>query len=173
MQPLPFKIRPFSKSWESKFCFVSNWIFVFAGMVSLTSVGCSNAGVEDHKSNSAEQEISPSSEQSLILLESNFAEKSLLKGMTMQAASENLEFLGWRKLDEIRVSSSGMTNLWILEPCRAASIEYSQTYKTLSTERPPKHLMLNAHFYECVGNEPINLGLLAEINIKEDPYAKN
>lgn len=173
MQPLPLTSCSFPRSWKTKFDFNPNWTIVFAGMVGLTLVGCSDAAVEDLKSKYPKEEVSSPSEQSIILLESGFATKNLLKGMTMQAASENLEFLGWRKLDVIRVSSSGMTNLWIFKPCRAASIEYSQTYKTLSTEQPPKHLMLNARFYECVENEPINLGLLAEINIKEDSYAKN
>ena len=107
-------------------------------------------------------------------MESDFDGKDLVKGMAMQEAMKNLEFLGWEYSKKtIHVSAAGMTNLWIKEPCRAAALDYAQLYKTVSTERPPKNLQLIATFYECVEDKPINMGQLAEIKIKEDSYAKN
>lgn len=111
--------------------------------------------------------------QNVTLMDSDFNERKLIKGMAMQDAMQNLEFLGWEKHDYVHVSSSGMTNLWLEEPCKAAAFDYSSTYKTVSSERPPQQLLLNATFYECVDGKPINMGQLAEVNIKEDVHAKN
>jgi len=107
-------------------------------------------------------------------MESDFEGKDLVKGMAMKEVMKNLEFLGWEEYpDKIHVSATGMSNLWIKEPCRAASFDYSHLYKTVSTERPPKNLQLIATFYECVEDKPIKMGQLAEIRIEEDTYAKN
>ena len=110
----------------------------------------------------------------VVLMESDFDGKDLLKGMAMQEAMQNLEFLGWNYSKRtIHVSAAGMSNLWMKEPCRAAAIDYAHRYKTVSTERPPKNLQLIATFYECVEDKPMNMGKLAEIRIEEDTYAKN
>ena len=113
-------------------------------------------------------------ETTVVLMETDFDGKDLVKGMPMKEAMKNLEFLGWEYSKKtIHVSAAGMTNLWIKEPCRAAVHDYAHRYKTVSTERPPKNLQLIATFYECVEDKPMNMGKLAEIRIEEDTYAKN
>ena len=146
-----------------------NWVPAFAGMIGFVLVGCSETTTEKLKLEVKQEVISSTVENNIVLLESDFDGRSLVKGMGIEEAEKNLKFTGWNKWDGgIRVSPSGMTNLWVREPCRAAAFEYAQTYKIISNERPPKHLQLNARFYECVENKPINLGQLAEVNIKEE-----
>jgi len=152
---------------------VFNWVPAFAGMTGLVLIGCSNLTSEEQAFHINEKETSSISEEVVILFDSDFVGKGLVKGMTMEEATKSLEFLGWGKWDGIRVSPTGMANLWMREPCRAAAVDYSLTYKTVSNERPPQHLLLNASFYECVDGKPVNMGQLAEVNIKEDIHAKN
>lgn len=165
MKHASLSISSFPRMREPSRGTVFNWVPAFAGMTGVVLLGCGSAG-------SANAPVM-TDKNDIVLLESDFEGRDLIKGMAMKKAMQNLEFLGWHKWDGINVSPSGMANLWIREPCRAAAVEYSKTYKTVSNERPPKHLQLNVNFYECVEDKPVNLGQLAEVNVKEDLYAKN
>ena len=145
---------------------VFNWVPALAGMTGLVLIGCSS-------SESAET-TKVLEKTDIVLMETDFDGKDLVKGMAMQEAMKNLEFLGWEySRKTISVSAAGMSNLWIKEPCRAAALDYQHLYKTVSTERPPKNLQLIATFYECEEDKAIKMGQLAEIRIEEENNAKN